>query len=396
MRQCVILVGGKGSRLGDITKDTPKPMIEISGKPFLLNLIEMAERFGFNDIILLASHANEVIIEYFKDYKSKDCNFRVIVEEEPLGTGGALINAYEFLENSFFCLNGDSIIDGNWLSMNKYLNEESEAVVALTETDYPRRYGSITINKNKIIKFEEKTENNDTKLINGGIYLLKKTILKNFPKKNFSLEKDILPDLAIKGKLNGVKVDGYFIDIGTRESLEEARQRNWNQERKAVIFDRDGTLNEDNGYTHKREDLKWKPGAINLIKYLNDKNFYVFIATNQAGIAKGKFKEKDMYNFHREMQEQLWSHGAHIDKFYFCPFHTEALLEEYKKDSINRKPATGMLNEIQKEWGLLKKNMLMIGDRDTDIYCAENFEINSILYNGKDNIFEFSKEKIFG
>ena len=396
MRQCVILVGGKGSRLGDITKDTPKPMIEISGKPFLLNLIKMAERFGFNDILLLASHANEVIIEYFKDYKSKDCNFRVIVEEEPLGTGGALINAYEFLENRFFCLNGDSIIDGNWLSINKYLNEESEAVVALTETNYPRRYGSITINKNKIIKFEEKTENNDTKLINGGIYLLKKTILKNFPKKNFSLEKDILPDLAIKGKLNGVKVDGYFIDIGTRESLEEARQRNWNQERKAVIFDRDGTLNEDNGYTHKREDLKWKPGAINLIKYLNDKNFYVFIATNQAGIAKGKFKEKDMYNFHREMQEQLWSHGAHIDKFYFCPLHTEALLKEYKKDSINRKPATGMLNEIQKEWGLLKKNMLMIGDRDTDIYCAENFEINSILYNGKDNIFEFSKEKIFG
>ena len=120
-------------------------------------------------------------------------------------------------------------------------------------------------------------------MINGGIYLLKKTILKNFPKKNFSLEKDILPDLAIKGKLNGVKVDGYFIDIGTRESLEEARQRNWNQERKAVIFDRDGTLNEDNGYTHKREDLKWKPGAINLIKYLNDKNFYV-LATNQAGM----------------------------------------------------------------------------------------------------------------
>ena len=95
------------------------------------------------------------------------------------------------------------------------------------------------------------------------------------------------------------------------------------------------------------------------------------------------------------MQEQLWSHGAHIDKFYFCPFHTEALLEEYKKDSINRKPATGMLNEIQKEWGLLKKNMLMIGDRDTDIYCRKILKLTAYCITVKTIYLSFLRENFW-
>ena len=120
MSQCVILVGGKGSRLGDIAKNYPKPMLEINEKPFLMYLIEMVQRFGFEEILLLASHANHVVIDYFKDYENKQCKVKIIIEESPLGTGGAIVNAFEHLEETFYCINGDSIIEGNWISLNPH------------------------------------------------------------------------------------------------------------------------------------------------------------------------------------------------------------------------------------------------------------------------------------
>ena len=137
-------------------------------------------------------------------------------------------------------------------------------------------------------------------------------------------------------------------------------------------------------------DLKWKEGAIKLLKFLNDSNILVFVATNQAGIAKGIFHESDMHKFHLEMQHQLRNIGAHIDGFYFCPYHIDAKVSQYKLDSDDRKPKTGMLKKICEEFSLEKENMLMIGDRDTDIQCAENFNISSILYNGIDNLFSLS------
>ena len=190
------------------------------------------------------------------------------------------------------------------------------------------------------------------------------------------------------GKVYGEVIDGYFIDIGLQETLLEARTRNWGYDKKAFLFDRDGTLNEDDGYTHKVKDLVWKPGAIELIKKLNDLNHLVFVVTNQAGIAKGKFLEKDMYDFHNYMQNELNIKGAHIDKFYHCPFHKDGIIEKYKLDSVDRKPNTGMLERIVSEWDLKKNNIVMIGDRDTDIECARKFGIKNYLYNGSDNLLE--------
>jgi len=396
MRQCVILVGGKGTRLGKLTKNLPKPMIEISGKPFLIYLFDMINRFGFDEIILLASHANSVLVNYFTNTHYKNCNIKIIIEDEPLGTGGALVNAYNHLDETFFCINGDSVIDGNWLSIIADFDVSCDAVIGLTKTEYPERFGSIVMDNNNLIKkFNEKNTSIKSELINGGVYLLRKIIFKNLEKCNLSIEKDIFPNLVKNKKLRGKIIPGYFIDIGTPESLDVAKNRNWNQSKKAIIFDRDGTLNKDNGYTYKTSDLEWKAGAMELIKYLNDKNYLVFVATNQSGIARAKYTEDDMNTFHKEMQKQLRKIGAHIDKFYFCPYHVDGVIEKFKKDSICRKPNTGMLKDIKKEWHLTKENMYMIGDKDTDIECASNFNIESFLYNDDDNLIKVLREDFF-
>ncbi len=394
MSQCVILVGGKGSRLGDIAKDCPKPMIEVNERPFLMYLIDMVQRFGFDEILLLASHANNIIIEYFKNFESKNCKIKIIIEEMPLGTGGAIINAYEHLEDTFYCINGDSIIEGNWISLNPILKDQYKAVIALTEVNNSSRYGSVEIDNEKIIDFHEKNSTSDSNLINAGIYLLKKEIFKNYKKNFISLEKDIFPKLLKLKELAGKKINGYFIDIGTPESLKEAKSRIWGKNRKAIIFDRDGTLNVDNGYTYKAEELLWVNGAKDLIKYLNDLNYFVFVATNQAGIAKGKYEENDMHYFHNTMQKSLFKIGAHIDKFYYCPYHIDGVIEKYKLDSNDRKPNIGMLEKISSDWNLSKEEMIFIGDRTSDMKCAENFNIQGFLYNEDRNLYDFFMEKV--
>ena len=131
MNQCVILVGGKGSRLGEITKNFPKPMINIKDKPFLLYLIEKIRIFGFKEIILLAGHSAEIVDSYFKNNSLSDISIKIIKEKKPLGTGGALVNAYKHLDDNFFLMNGDSIIDGNWFSILENFNTDVDISVAL-------------------------------------------------------------------------------------------------------------------------------------------------------------------------------------------------------------------------------------------------------------------------
>ena len=389
--QGVILIGGKGTRLGSITKNYPKPMLEISGKPFVMHLINNIRRFGIDRILLLASHANHVVLDYFKDMKINGCQIEIIIEKEPLGTGGALVNALNHLDDRFYCFNGDSIIDGNWLNLENLVSEDSNIIIGLTEVKDSSRYGTTVLNNNKIIGFQEKKssdEKNTKNIINGGIYNIKKVVLENYKLQNLSFEENILKDQIDLGKVRGKVINGYFIDIGVKETLSEAKKRNWNIGKKAFLFDRDGTLNEDSGYTHKTNDLIWKPDAIDLIKKLNDLNYFVFVVTNQAGIAKGKFSEFEMHEFHNFMQKELRKSGAHIDKFYFCPFHKDGIIDKYKLDSNDRKPNVGMLDKILEEWDLKKNNLIMIGDRDTDIECANKFGIKSYLYNGKDNLLD--------
>ena len=394
MKQCVILVGGKGTRLGKLTKNMPKPMIDVDGKPFLLFLLNMILRFGFEEVILLASHANNVITEYFKKSDNLNCKIKIIIEKNPLGTGGAIVNALEHLEDTFFCINGDSVIEGNWISLNPVLNNKFKAVIGLTEVNNPSRYGSINLDGDKIIQFNEKNVNSASKLINGGIYLLKKEIFKDYDKSVISLEKDIFPKLIKNRELGGKKINGYFIDIGTLNSLDEARKKVWSKGKKAFIFDRDGTLNIDYGYTHKAKDLLWINGAKDLIKHLNDLNHFVFVATNQAGIAKGRYTENDMHSFHDAMQKSLFKIGAHIDKFYHCPYHADGVIKKYKLDSHDRKPNVGMLDKIMNEWNLSKEAMILIGDRSSDIQCAENFNIKGFQYNTNDNLYDFYMERV--
>ena len=157
----------------------------------------------------------------------------------------------------------------------------------------------------------------------------------------------------------------------------------------AAFLDRDGVINKEKGYLYKIDDFEWIEGAKESIKYLNDHGYYVFVVTNQSGIAKGFYNEKDVICLHSYINKELKSINAHIDEFFFSPYHPDNT-KDYLNLSHLRKPNTGMLDLAATKWSIDKSKSFLIGDKDTDIECAENFLIRGHLFeNG--NLLNFIK-----
>ncbi len=123
-------------------------------------------------------------------------------------------------------------------------------------------------------------------------------------------------------------------------------------------------LNVDTGYTHRPEDLRWMPGAREAVLKLNCAGYYVFVVTNQAGVARGYYGEEQVQAFHAHMQDELAEIGAHIDAFYYCPFHEDAAIDAYRAvDHPDRKPNPGMILRAMREWKIDPARSFLIGDK---------------------------------
>ena len=143
------------------------------------------------------------------------------------------------------------------------------------------------------------------------------------------------------------------------------------EKKRAVFFDRDGTLNVDVDYLHEIEKFRWIDGAKESIKFCNENNFLAIVVTNQSGIARGFFTENDVKKLHKFMQTDLEKIGAHIDGFYYCPHHPEAKIERYRRECDCRKPKPGMILRACKDFNIDKEHSFLIGDSPRDVESAE-------------------------
>ena len=224
----------------------------------------------------------------------------------------------------------------------------------------------------RIRAFREKPEQPKSGMINSGVYWLRKTVLDVIGDGPCSLEQNVFPQLATSGQLIGRDYRGYFIDIGIPEDLEKARLHLHDELRKPAAFlDRDGTLNYDDGYTHKIEGFRWIENAVEAVKALNDAGYLVFVVTNQAGIARGYYDADAVNTLHQWMQQELASVGAHIDDFRFCPHHLEGTIPELSIACDCRKPGTAMLESLISQWQPRLERSFMLGDKDKDAEAGQ-------------------------
>lgn len=221
----IVLAGGLGTRLGHLTLETPKPMLEVGGRPFIAHLLSYLSRKGVKRAILSVGYLAETFRAHFGSFHS-GLEILYSVESSPLGTGGGIRQALHIARGErVLVLNGDTFFDLDLaLLLSEHLQQGNDLTLGAKQVPDAARYGTLAIESGRISGFLEKGREGPG-VINCGVYLLEKRLAESFPPTEaFSFESDFLAKTAGKLKFGALVADGYFIDMGIPEELERARR----------------------------------------------------------------------------------------------------------------------------------------------------------------------------
>ena len=225
MAVAILLVGGFGTRLLPLTKNTPKPMLTVAGVPVTEHQLAMAKQAGITEIVLATSYLSEVFIPYFGDGAKWGMKIKYAVEKEPLGTGGAIRNAAKLLDTneSVVVLNGDVLSSHNLAEqIRQHEAHDADVTLHLTEVKDARAFGCVpTDSHGRVTAFLEKMENPITNQINAGCYVFNPRVISTIPLDTVvSVERETFPQLVARGaKVFGYVENAYWLDIGTPRAL---------------------------------------------------------------------------------------------------------------------------------------------------------------------------------
>lgn len=238
--EAILLCGGLGTRLRSVVSDRPKPMADIAGKPFLHYFVRMLSEKGVERFIFALGYMGEQIEAYFQDGREYGISIVYSYEESPLGTGGAIRNALpKMREEDVLVLNADTYFDTDYRSLfQEQSGKRADMTIASREIEDVSRYGAIVKDTDgRILRWNEKQSGSGETMpdsaetlarsgetapkrgeINGGIYVMKKSLIEKIPVGKQSLENDCIPVwLSHSVKIHALPSDGYFMDIGVPE-----------------------------------------------------------------------------------------------------------------------------------------------------------------------------------
>jgi D-glycero-alpha-D-manno-heptose 1-phosphate guanylyltransferase len=223
--EAIVLAGGLGIRLRSVVPDLPKSLAPIAGRPFLAHLLDYAKKEGINKFIFALGYKTELIEEFVKGYLPED-SYSFSVEQEPLGTGGAIYKACnQITGTNAIVLNADTFFAVSFSQIDRlHEQQNADCTLALKPMKDFERYGLVSMNEQKKVTGFSEKKYQASGLINGGVYALNAAsfIKKPFPPV-FSFEKDYLEKNFLKGNILGFVSDAYFIDIGIPEDYQRAQ-----------------------------------------------------------------------------------------------------------------------------------------------------------------------------
>ena len=383
-KEAIILAGGLGTRLRDTVPDVPKCMAPVNDQPFLIYVIRHLLSQGVKRFIFSLGYKHEMIEEFLNE-QFPTIDFEISVEEEPLGTGGAILLACQkSIGENVLVVNGDTLYKANIEAISSFHdNRGPVCTLALKPMENFDRYGVVEIdNNNVVIDFKEKKFYRSG-LINGGVYVLnaEKFLSKSFPQK-FSFEKDFLEKEYLSGSILGNIKDEYFIDIGIPEDYARAQKelkyptpglkgldKSW-----TLFVDRDGVINHEKqaDYIRNWQEFGFYDGAKDALKILSEKFGKIIVVSNQRGVGKELMTENDLNDIHQRMIDEIKKAGGHIDKIYYC---TSTDLKHPE-----RKPNPGMALRAKKDFPSIDfSRSIMIGNNSSDMLFARNAGLYTVF-----------------
>lgn len=394
--QLVIIAGGKGTRLG--LKDIPKPMVKIGDKPLLEHQIDLAKRYGIDEVFILSGHLANVIEEYFKDGSKFGVKIHHVIEPYPLGTAGSLKLLEGKLNDRFLVFYGDVVMDFDIASFVEFDKQyDSIGTTIIHPNDHPYDSDLLEINKNnKVTKVLPKPHQDGEyyqNLVNAAVYIFSPKIfeyIEDGVSQDFG--KHILSKVVNAGEtLIGYKTPEYIKDMGTADRFEAVKndfltgkvaRLNKQNKRPCIFLDRDGVINKDMDSKPLCKDFELLDGVADAIKSINKSDYLSVVVTNQPMIAKGFVTFDEVENTHQKMETLLGEQHSYLNGIYYCPHHPEkgfdGEVKELKIDCECRKPKAGMLFKATKDLNIDLENSWMIGDSQRDIDAGKNANCKTI------------------
>ena len=377
VKEAIILAGGLGTRLRGVVPDLPKCMAPVAGQPFLKHVIRYFLSQGVERFIFSLGYKHELIEQFLND-EFATLNYQCSVEEEALGTGGAIqLACKRTIEKNVLIANGDTIFKaGLQMAASFHIEKKADCTLLLKTMQNSDRYGTVELDTDFTVKnFREKQllQSGD---INAGIYILnvERFLAKGFPEK-FSFEKDYLERYYPEKTISGVIQEGYFIDIGIPEDYQRAQEElkqiplhlenvndGW-----TIFLDRDGVINyeKENNYILNWDEFEFYPGVTDAIRILSKRFNKVVVVSNQRGVGRGLMTEEDLLDIQQRMRLKIAEDGGRIDKIYYCT--------ATEPNHFYRKPNPGMALQATRDFPSIDlSKSIMVGNKSSDMQFGRN------------------------
>jgi histidinol-phosphate phosphatase family protein len=361
MKQAVILAGGLGTRLLPITAKTPKPMVDVNGKPFLTYVINDLRERGFSQFLILTGYLSKEFETYFQNDQSVKC----LETDVEFTKGERLKTAQDLLDERFLLLYGDNYVPEK---LDTADHETSDIVFTLIE----KCPGNVSINTESKKMRYERARSADSNYVELGYMSVHKNPLMKLLVAGLEIE-EALTRISETGRVSYRIVKGPYFSVSDSARLDTTRDA---LSRKKIIFlDRDGILNArmpKGDYVKNISECKFIDQNIVELKALAIKGFKFIIVSNQAGVARGMISESNLIEINNYIIQHLEQNGIEVIAFFYC-------LHGWDESCECRKPKPGMFLSSAKEFNILLRNCVYIGDDIRDEQAAIAAGCKSIL-----------------
>lgn len=365
--QAVIFAGGRGTRLSPFTDSAPKPLVPVGGRPFLEYVVELLRRQGFHRILLLLGYRAEAVVEHFGDGSPWGVHMQYCVTDPEVQTLTRMRAAQPLLDDVVMTAYCDNYVPLNFDDMwRHYVAGGAVAQVTAYANDDGFTRNNLAVEAaGRVLTYDPHRRAPGLNRVDIGFAIIDLARLGPLPNGDVPFEHAVYPRLVADHSLNAYISHHRYYGVGSTARL-PASERFFTQ-RRTVILDRDGVLNRrmpKAQYVSRPTEFVWLDGALDALRLLTQSGFRILVATNQAGVARGKLSPDALTATHQKLLDDATAAGARIERIYHCP-------HGWDEHCSCRKPSPGMLFRAQRDFDLDLSRTVFVGDDDRDRAAAE-------------------------